>query len=53
MEEIGEAEKDALLQMIRVMLAFRPTEMLTAAEVMKSEWMLQWALPVLDRQITE
>ncbi|GAD91861.1 protein kinase domain protein [Paecilomyces variotii No. 5] len=52
MENIGEVEKDALLQMIRDMLAFRPTERLTAAEVMESEWMVRWGLPVLDEQVT-
>lgn len=49
MEEIGEAERTALLTMIRGMLAFRPSERLTATDIMESEWMVRWALPVLGK----
>lgn len=43
MEDVREAEKSALLTILRGMLAFRPRERLTAAEITKSEWMLRWA----------
>ncbi|OJJ52299.1 hypothetical protein ASPSYDRAFT_62949 [Aspergillus sydowii CBS 593.65] len=49
MEGVGEAEKSALLTMLRGMLAFRPNERLTATEIMGSEWMRSWALPVLGK----
>lgn len=48
-EELGEAERTALLTMLRGMLAFRPNERLTAMEIVESEWMLRWALPVLGK----
>ncbi|KAJ0418441.1 kinase-like protein [Aspergillus carlsbadensis] len=51
-EGLGEAEKSALLAMFRKMLAFRPEERLTAAEIMQSEWMLRWALPALGKVAT-
>ncbi|KAK2809177.1 hypothetical protein FQN50_004012 [Emmonsiellopsis sp. PD_5] len=47
-EGIGEAEKTALLTMLRGMLAYRPDERLTAREIIESEWMVRWALPALD-----
>lgn len=46
---MGEAEKSALLTMLRGMLTFRPSERLTAAEIMGSEWMRKWAMPVLGK----
>jgi serine/threonine-protein kinase SRPK3 len=49
MEDIGEAEKSALLTMLRGMLAFKPDERLTATEIIECQWMLRWALPVLER----
>ncbi|KAL3480486.1 kinase-like domain-containing protein [Aspergillus californicus] len=49
MEDVGEDEKNALLTMVRGMLAFRPDERLTATEIMESEWMLRWAFPVLEK----
>ena len=49
MEGVGEAEKSALLAMLRGMLALRPSERLTAMEVVGSEWMRTWALPVLGK----
>lgn len=50
MERIGEAEKSALLDMLKGMLAFRSKERLTAAEILESEWMRRWALPVLGKE---
>ncbi|OJD23657.1 CMGC/SRPK protein kinase [Blastomyces percursus] len=51
-EDVGQAEKTAMLNMLRGMLIFMPGKRLTAAEVMKSEWILRWALPVLERTVT-
>ncbi|OJJ51295.1 hypothetical protein ASPZODRAFT_148598 [Penicilliopsis zonata CBS 506.65] len=49
MEEVGDAEKSALLTMFRGMLAFRPNERLTATEILESEWMVRWALPAPEK----
>lgn len=51
-EDVGQAEKTAILNMLRGMSTFMPDKRLTAAEAMESEWMLRWALPVLERVIT-
>ena len=42
-------EKEAFLSMIRSMLVFRPEDRPTAEEVLKSEWMVKWGLPALER----
>ena len=49
MEEIGDEEKAALLSMLKAMLAFRPEERLTAKDVLKCQWVKDWALPELER----
>ncbi|KAL4788295.1 hypothetical protein BJX76DRAFT_366812 [Aspergillus varians] len=49
MEDVGEAEKFALLTVVRGMLASRPGEKLTATEIMESEWMRRYALPALGK----
>ncbi|KKK24204.1 hypothetical protein P175DRAFT_0508759 [Aspergillus ochraceoroseus IBT 24754] len=46
---IEEDEKAAFLDLIRRMLSFRPEERPTAEEVLKSEWMVKWALPDYER----
>lgn len=43
-----EQETQAILKLMRGMLKFRPEERLTIDEVLKSEWMVKWALPQLD-----
>lgn len=43
-----EPETQAILELIRGMLKFRPEERLTIDEVLKSEWMVKWALPQLE-----
>ncbi|KAL4934187.1 kinase-like domain-containing protein [Aspergillus undulatus] len=48
-DEIGENEKTAFLDLMRRMLSFRPKERPTAEEVLKSEWMVKWALPDYER----
>lgn len=43
----GVEETRAILSLMRSMLKFRPEERLTIDEVLKSEWMVKWALPEL------
>lgn len=43
-----EHETRAILQLMRGMLQFRPEERLTIDEVLKSDWMVKWALPQLE-----
>ena len=45
----GEEETQAILNLIRRMLAFRPEERLTIEEVLESEWMVKWVLPDWER----
>ena len=42
-------ERDAILDLMRRMLAFLPGERPTAEEVLGSEWMVKWALPDFER----
>lgn len=44
-----EKETQAILDLMRGMLKFRPKERLTIEEVLKSEWMVNWALPQLGQ----
>jgi len=44
-----EKETQAILDLMRGMLKFRPNERLTIDEVLKSEWMVKWALPQLEQ----
>jgi serine/threonine protein kinase len=41
-------ETQAILELMRGMLPFRPEERLTIDEVLRSEWMVNWALPQLE-----
>ncbi|KAF6805446.1 protein kinase [Colletotrichum sojae] len=43
-----EDETAAIMDLMRGMLKFRPEERLTMEEVLKSRWMVQWALPQLE-----
>lgn len=45
-------EAAAILELMRVMLAFQPKERMTAEEVLGSEWMRRWALPAVERSRT-
>lgn len=49
MEDVGEDEETVLLAMLRAMLVYTPEGRLTAAEILESEWMQKWALPVLEK----
>ncbi|KAH9878067.1 hypothetical protein J1614_003284 [Plenodomus biglobosus] len=44
----GEEETRAILELMRGMLRFRPEERLTAEEVLRSKWMVKWALSELE-----
>lgn len=43
----GNEETHAILGLMRGMLKFRPEERLTIDQVLKSDWMINWALPQL------
>jgi serine/threonine-protein kinase SRPK3 len=43
-----EEETQAILELMRGMLKFWPEERLTIDEVLRSKWMVNWALPQLD-----
>ena len=43
-----EEETQAILELMRGMLRFRPEKRLTIDEVLRSEWMVNWALPQLE-----
>ncbi|EER38518.1 protein kinase [Histoplasma capsulatum H143] len=51
MGEFGRDEAAAILDLIRQMLAFRPEERPTAEDILKSEWMVKWALPDFNRRL--
>jgi hypothetical protein len=38
-------ERDAIFDMLRLMLSFRPENRPTAQQILESEWMVKWALP--------
>lgn len=42
-------ERDAVFDMLRPMLSFRPEHRPTTKQVLKSEWMVRWALPEYDK----
>jgi len=44
-----EKEKATILDLMRRMLAYRPEDRPTADEVLKSEWMVKWVLPAVER----
>ncbi|CAI4212869.1 unnamed protein product [Parascedosporium putredinis] len=46
-----EAEKTAILDLMRKMLAFRPEDRPIADEVLNSEWMTKWVLPDVERSV--
>ncbi|KAG5292252.1 protein kinase [Histoplasma ohiense] len=51
MGEFGRDETAAILDLILQMLAFRPEERPTAEDILKSEWMVKWALPDFNRRL--
>ncbi len=51
--EFGNDEKRALLRLLRGMLLFEPSQRMSAAEVMESEWMTKYAFPDYEQSLTE
>lgn len=46
---VGEAEKNAFLEMVRNMLPYTPAERSAASEVLTCEWMQHWARPEISQ----
>lgn len=42
-------ERDALVEMVRGMLVFRPGDRLSASQVLRTEWMRKWAIPEAEK----
>lgn len=42
-------EKEALLVMLRAMLAYKPEDRITVVGVLQSEWMTKWAMPEYEK----
>lgn len=42
-------ERDAIFDMLRPMLSFRPENRSTTKQILKSEWMVKWALPEYEK----
>ncbi|KAI2843153.1 hypothetical protein CBS11350_5432 [Aspergillus niger] len=42
-------ERDAIFEMLRPMLAFRPEQRSTTKQILESEWMEKWALPEYEK----
>lgn len=49
--DIEGGEMRALEELLASMLAFKPTQRLTAEQVMASEYITKWALPAWERQV--
>ena len=45
----GDDEVAAILDLMRRMLAFGPEDRPTVEEVLRSEWMMKWVLPDVER----
>lgn len=48
-EAFSEEEKAAFLHLMRHMLPFRPEERLSIQDVLSSDWLVKWAIPVYKR----
>ena len=42
-------ERDAIFDILRQMLSFRPEDRPTTKQILESEWMVKWALPVYSK----
>ncbi|KAE8349447.1 kinase-like domain-containing protein [Aspergillus coremiiformis] len=42
-------ERDAIFDMLRPMLSFRPENRTTTKQILESEWMVKWALPEYEK----
>ena len=50
-EVMSREEKDAALSLLRSMLAWTPEERPSVKDVLKSEWMVRWALPAKEQAL--
>lgn len=48
--DVAGGEMRALEELLRGMMTFEPSERLTAEQVLRSEYMVKWALPAWERQ---
>lgn len=48
-ETLAEDELDALIELLRCMLAWSPSERLDISGVLRSDWMTRWALPAYQK----
>lgn len=48
-EGMDKEERDALFEMVRGMLVFRPGDRLSASQVLRTEWMRKWAIPEAEK----
>ncbi len=48
--DVGGGELQAFEDLLKGMIAFEPSERLTAQQLMRSEYMVEWALPAWERQ---
>jgi hypothetical protein len=46
---MGKEERDALFEMVKGMLVFRPGDRLTASQVLRTDWMRKWAIPEAEK----
>lgn len=46
-------DRPSILHLLRQMLKFVPAERVTAEQVLKSEWMVKWELPVFQSSCLE
>lgn len=51
MPKVSSEERDAIIEMLRPMLAFQPEDRCTAAQVLQSRWMKEWALPEYEKML--
>lgn len=49
MEAMGEEERNALFQMVKGMLVFRPEDRLSVRQVLQTDWMRKWAIPEAEK----
>ncbi|KAM0277495.1 hypothetical protein ACHAQH_005773 [Verticillium albo-atrum] len=49
METITEDERQAIFEMVKGMLKFRPCDRLSAQQVLETEWMRKWAIPAATK----
>lgn len=49
--DFDDDEADAILELMRGMLRFKPEERLTIEEVLQSEWISKWVMPDYERSL--